>query len=273
MAVPNFALQNGGIVECQAGKPPPAVAVGVSEHSAVDQREKLDRAAAEDDGQRRDECMPFVPVSLRWRPQSSLPLVSLFLVRSKISKTEIMPMHLCNLSWRRTRQMSRDIVKELSKYRQWAIPQLEEVANDKSSDSKEKLHASLALVGNDPSKVDYLADRLLTGKAEEVPVIVRFLSPYKDRLNEQLWQAVKSGSGDNVFERRRLWRNTTRRTMRGKKSTRMSSRHWSRSPPWKRSNGSTCCDPWEHNLSSHLKPATEIAVPTEMLSVLWRRRH
>ncbi len=89
-----------------------------------------------------------------------------------------------------------NLAKELDKYRQWAIPQLEKVVNDKSSESKEKLHASLALVGNDPSKVDYLADRLLAGKAEEVPVIVRFLSAYKDRLNERLWQAVKSGAGE-----------------------------------------------------------------------------
>ena len=89
-----------------------------------------------------------------------------------------------------------NLIGELSDYRQWAIPQLQKVANDKSADSKERLHASLALVGDDPSTVDYLVDRLLAGKAEEVPVIVRFLSPFKDHLNERLWQTVKSGSSE-----------------------------------------------------------------------------
>ena len=87
-----------------------------------------------------------------------------------------------------------NLVKELNKYRQWTIPQLEKVVNDSGSESKVKLHANLALVGEDPAKVDYLVDRLLTGKTEEVAIIVRFLSKYKDRLNEQLWQTVKSGN-------------------------------------------------------------------------------
>jgi eukaryotic-like serine/threonine-protein kinase len=89
-----------------------------------------------------------------------------------------------------------NLVKELRKYRQWAIPQLEQVVNDVNSESKEKLHANLALVGDDPSKVDYLADRLLNGKAEGVSVIVRLLLPYKDRLNKQLWQVVTSGTSE-----------------------------------------------------------------------------
>jgi eukaryotic-like serine/threonine-protein kinase len=89
-----------------------------------------------------------------------------------------------------------DIVKELNKYRQWAVPELEKVVSDKSSEPKEKLHASLALVENDQSRVDYLTDRMLTGKAEEVPVIVKFLLPYKNGLTERLWQTIKSGSGE-----------------------------------------------------------------------------
>ena len=89
-----------------------------------------------------------------------------------------------------------NVILELDKYRQWATPLLQEIADHNLSNSKERLHASLALVRHDPSKVDYLADRLLTGKAEEIPIIVRFLSPYKDDLHERLWQAVKSGSSD-----------------------------------------------------------------------------
>jgi formylglycine-generating enzyme required for sulfatase activity len=89
------------------------------------------------------------------------------------------------------------LVGELNNYRPWANPLLEEIINDKSANSKERLHAGLALVADDPSRVDYLFDRLLAAKAEDVPVIVRVLSPYKERLDKQLWQLVKSGSGEH----------------------------------------------------------------------------
>jgi hypothetical protein len=50
------------------------------------------------------------------------------------------------------------IVKQLSGYRRWADPQL--VRAVQSSDDREHLHASLALLPVDPSQVDYLFSRL-----------------------------------------------------------------------------------------------------------------
>jgi hypothetical protein len=93
------------------------------------------------------------------------------------------------------------IVNELHNYRKWATPQLERASSEAPPSTrrypkdKERLHASLALVAHDPSKIDYLFSRMATAKADELPVIIRFLSPYKDRLNERLWQTVTSGSG------------------------------------------------------------------------------
>ena len=68
------------------------------------------------------------------------------------------------------------------------------ISNNKNSEFEENLRAKLALLGDEPSKASFLADRLLTAKAEEVPGIVRFMSPYKVDLNERLWQAVKGDS-------------------------------------------------------------------------------
>ncbi len=88
------------------------------------------------------------------------------------------------------------IVEKLDGYRRWADPLLRHDNEIAEGGSNQKLHSALALVGNDPSHVDYLADQLLIAKADEIPVIIRFLLPYKDRLVKQLWQTVKSGSSE-----------------------------------------------------------------------------
>ena len=65
--------------------------------------------------------------------------------------------------------------------------------NDKAAaNSREKLHASLALLPVDPGQVDYLYGRLLDAAPHEVPVIRDALAPHKDALLDKLWAVVET---------------------------------------------------------------------------------
>ena len=86
------------------------------------------------------------------------------------------------------------LIEELAIYRQWATPLLQEIVTDKDTALNVKLRASLALVKNDPSQVDYLHDQLLVAQAETLAVIITMLASYKDRLELRLWEMVKGGS-------------------------------------------------------------------------------
>ena len=83
---------------------------------------------------------------------------------------------------------------EIGEFQQWTTPLLREIVNDDASTPKEKLHASLVLVKEDPSQVDFLFEQLLTAKADEVPVIITFLKPHKDLLTKRLWNRIENGS-------------------------------------------------------------------------------
>ena len=77
------------------------------------------------------------------------------------------------------------------KYRKWADPLLRE-ENDKAVTSRQKLHASLALLPVDPGQVDYLNGRLLDAEPREVPVIRDALAPHQDTLQDKLWMVVET---------------------------------------------------------------------------------
>jgi eukaryotic-like serine/threonine-protein kinase len=87
-----------------------------------------------------------------------------------------------------------DLVGEIDKNRQRAVPILRNVVDGKASTLKQKLHASLALLAYDPSQADYLLEQLLSAEVEEVPVIITLLEPQKSRVQQRLWAAVKSGT-------------------------------------------------------------------------------
>jgi formylglycine-generating enzyme required for sulfatase activity len=76
-------------------------------------------------------------------------------------------------------------------YRFWANPMLKEEFQRSDREPEKKLHASLALLPVDPDQVEYLYDRLLDGKPEEVRCICEALRYYKDKLQERLWSVVE----------------------------------------------------------------------------------
>lgn len=87
-----------------------------------------------------------------------------------------------------------DLIIKISDYSHWATPRLQEIVRDESSRPTAKLHASLALVKNDPSQVEFLFGQLLAASPEDLQVIVSFLEPYQEQLKNELWNTVRSGS-------------------------------------------------------------------------------
>jgi len=87
-----------------------------------------------------------------------------------------------------------DLIREIDKYQQWANPLLREIINGKETTRRQKLHASLALLKDDPSQADYVFEQLLSAQVEEVPVIITLLRPHKDRVQQRLWGTVKSST-------------------------------------------------------------------------------
>jgi eukaryotic-like serine/threonine-protein kinase len=76
-------------------------------------------------------------------------------------------------------------------FERWTTPLLRQLYAESTPDSKERLHASLALLPVDATQVDYLYGRLLKAAPHEVPVIRDALAPYKDALIDKLWTVME----------------------------------------------------------------------------------
>jgi serine/threonine protein kinase/formylglycine-generating enzyme required for sulfatase activity len=87
------------------------------------------------------------------------------------------------------------VVQELAPYRGWADARLRQLASSDNPDPKERLHAALALVRDDPSQVDYLLQRLWAARPEDIPVFREFLQDQPD-VPEQLWAVLADDHAD-----------------------------------------------------------------------------
>jgi eukaryotic-like serine/threonine-protein kinase len=86
------------------------------------------------------------------------------------------------------------IVKQLASYRRWADTRL--VRAVQSTDDRQHLHASLALLPVDTTQVDYLFKSLLSASPSELPVLRDALKPHRSDLTPKLWtvlEGVKPG--------------------------------------------------------------------------------
>jgi eukaryotic-like serine/threonine-protein kinase len=82
------------------------------------------------------------------------------------------------------------IIRELSAYRRWALPELRSLLQSAQDSSPEKLHVSLALLSEDPSQVGYLGKHFLDASRTEVPVLTEALRSHRLRLTPDLWLAL-----------------------------------------------------------------------------------
>jgi formylglycine-generating enzyme required for sulfatase activity len=89
------------------------------------------------------------------------------------------------------------LIRQLDGYRRWADPRLRRMLRDSDESSRDRLHASLALLPVDPSQADYLGRRLLGVAPAELPVLRDALAPHRSRLTPMLWTELeKAGPGD-----------------------------------------------------------------------------
>ncbi len=84
------------------------------------------------------------------------------------------------------------VVAQLSGYRRWADPQLVRLAQSTDAQSREHLHASLALLPVDATQVGYLFDRLLKATPVELLVLRDALNAHRLTLTPKLWAVIKS---------------------------------------------------------------------------------
>jgi serine/threonine protein kinase/formylglycine-generating enzyme required for sulfatase activity len=83
------------------------------------------------------------------------------------------------------------LVGQLSGYRRWANPRLLRHLQTSPEDTKEHLHASLALAPVDEAQVAYLSQRLLRAGPAELLAIRTTLQPYQQALQERLWALLQ----------------------------------------------------------------------------------
>src|SRR5262249_10219744 len=89
--------------------------------------------------------------------------------------------------------------------RPWLDPLLHDALAqaEKDNDRRKQLHASLALLPVDATRVEYLYGRLLEAGPGELPVIRDALTPRKEQLVEKLWAVVESPEKDKDSQRLR----------------------------------------------------------------------
>ena len=87
------------------------------------------------------------------------------------------------------------LVQQLDGYRRWANPRLKTLVENADDNSREKLHASLALLPADAAQVKPLYDWMVETEVPEVATVIsQSLEPHSESLKEDLWTAVEQAS-------------------------------------------------------------------------------
>ena len=90
------------------------------------------------------------------------------------------------------------IIGQITEYRRWANPRLKTLVLSTDDNSREKLHASLALLPVDFSQLPFLEKHLLDATSAELPVIRDALKPHRSTLVPKLWSALDSAKPGDV---------------------------------------------------------------------------
>jgi hypothetical protein len=80
--------------------------------------------------------------------------------------------------------------------RRWADPVLAEVIRETPADSREHLHAALALLPVDPGQADYLCERMLTATPDDLLVIRPALEGHGEDVRARLWDVADDTAAD-----------------------------------------------------------------------------
>ena len=84
------------------------------------------------------------------------------------------------------------LVSKLANHHRWAAPRLAKLLSDSPEESREHLHASLALLPHDARQVDYLTRRLLVSRTSELSVLREALRGHRSALTPKLWSELEA---------------------------------------------------------------------------------
>jgi serine/threonine protein kinase/formylglycine-generating enzyme required for sulfatase activity len=87
-------------------------------------------------------------------------------------------------------------IRALASYRPLADPELKKAVQDAPADSRDKLHASLALLPGDPAQVEYLYHRLIAAAPGELLVIWAISREHDRTAKPRLWKLLEDQSSD-----------------------------------------------------------------------------
>jgi eukaryotic-like serine/threonine-protein kinase len=85
-----------------------------------------------------------------------------------------------------------DVVVAMREYRPWVDSALLRELEKSSDDSRQKLHASLALLPVNANQVDYLFNRLVKSTPSELPVLRDALKTHQSTLTPKLWTVLEA---------------------------------------------------------------------------------
>src|SRR5271157_4628134 len=91
------------------------------------------------------------------------------------------------------------LVKQLAGLRLWANPLLRRIMESSGEASKERLHASLALLPVDQEQVEFLYGRLLEAAPTELPVLRNALRPFREPLIGRLWYVLEQSDDKSQY--------------------------------------------------------------------------
>ena len=92
------------------------------------------------------------------------------------------------------------IANDLIGYRRWTDKKLMSLADDKTSNPDVRLNASLALLRTDPEQLNYLKQRLLKARPDQIDVMLQELEPHKQKLVDDLWQVARDPQSSSLLQ-------------------------------------------------------------------------
>lgn len=86
------------------------------------------------------------------------------------------------------------LTREIRTYRRWAVPLLRRQIAAAPADDRTTLHARMALLPDDPAQAHVVADRMIAADtpAPAALTLRAALTPYRDRLVDDLWAAARN---------------------------------------------------------------------------------
>jgi len=84
-----------------------------------------------------------------------------------------------------------EVINELPRYRRWADPKLRDMFENSAPNSREKLHASLALLPVDRKQTKFLKQKLLAADPQTLLIIQNALASYRQDVVPWLWKKLE----------------------------------------------------------------------------------